>query len=165
VADHAEVVGDEDVGEAELLLQVLEQVDDLGLDRDVEGAHRLVGDDQLGFQRQRAGDPDPLPLPAGELVRIPVVVLWRKSDPLEQFLDLFADVATRRDAVQPHRVADDLTHPLARVKRRLWVLEDHLHLPSQRPQGAMAEADQLPPLEANRALRGLEQLQDRPAKR
>jgi hypothetical protein len=46
VADHAEVVGDEDVGELELVLEVLEQVDDLGLDRDVQRGDRLVGDDQ-----------------------------------------------------------------------------------------------------------------------
>ena len=44
---HREVVGDEQVGEAELLLQVFEQVDDLRLDRDVERRDRLVADDQL----------------------------------------------------------------------------------------------------------------------
>ncbi len=75
VADDADVVGDEDVGEAELLLEVVEQVDDLSADRDVEGGDRLVGDDQLRVQRQRPGDPDPLPLAAGELVRVAVVVL------------------------------------------------------------------------------------------
>jgi hypothetical protein len=35
-------VGDEDVGEVELLLQVLEQVYDLGLDRDVQSAMTLL---------------------------------------------------------------------------------------------------------------------------
>jgi len=34
----------------ELGLQVLEQIDDLGLDRDVEGGHGLVTDDQLGIE-------------------------------------------------------------------------------------------------------------------
>jgi hypothetical protein len=37
VADHGEVVRDEEVGEVELLLEVLQQVDDLRLDGDVEG--------------------------------------------------------------------------------------------------------------------------------
>ena len=43
----AQVVRDEQVGEAELVLQVLEQVDDLRLDRDVERRDRLVADDEL----------------------------------------------------------------------------------------------------------------------
>ena len=37
VAYYGEVVRDEDVGDSELVLDVLEQVDDLSLDRDVEG--------------------------------------------------------------------------------------------------------------------------------
>ena len=47
VLDDAQVVGDEQVGQAELVLQVLEQVEDLRLDRDVERRDRLVADDQL----------------------------------------------------------------------------------------------------------------------
>ena len=47
VRDDGQVVGDEDVGERELALQVGQQVDDLRLDRDVQGRHRLVADDQL----------------------------------------------------------------------------------------------------------------------
>ena len=48
VADDADVVGDEEVGEAELVLEVVEQVDDLRLDRDVERGDRLVGDISFG---------------------------------------------------------------------------------------------------------------------
>ena len=42
-----EVVRDEEIGELELRLQVFEQVDDLGLNRDVERRDRLVADDEL----------------------------------------------------------------------------------------------------------------------
>ena len=42
VPNDGEVVRDEEVGELELVLQRLEQVDDLGLDRDVEGRDGLV---------------------------------------------------------------------------------------------------------------------------
>src|ERR687894_515521 len=70
VLDHREGVGDEDVGEVELLLQVLQEVYDLGLDRDVQRAHRLVADDQPGVQGYGPRHPDPLPLSAGELVRV-----------------------------------------------------------------------------------------------
>ncbi len=47
VADDVQIVRDEDVGEAELALEVLEQVEDLRLDRDVERRYRLVADDEL----------------------------------------------------------------------------------------------------------------------
>ena len=72
MAHHREVVADEEVGEPELLLQVLEQVDDLRLDRDVERGDRLVADDELRVERQRPGDADALALAAGELVRVAV---------------------------------------------------------------------------------------------
>ena len=49
---------------AEPRLQVQQQVDDLGLDRDVERRDRLVGDEQLGLDGERAGDADALALAA-----------------------------------------------------------------------------------------------------
>ena len=51
----------------ELLPQRLQEGDDLLLDQHVERRGRLVGDDQLRAQRQRAGDADPLALAAAEL--------------------------------------------------------------------------------------------------
>jgi len=68
VADHAQVVGDEQIGQTQLVLQVLQQVDDPGLDGDIQGRDRLVADDKLWIGGQSAGDADALPLPAGELV-------------------------------------------------------------------------------------------------
>ncbi len=53
--DHAEIVGDEDVGQVERALQLVQEVQDLGLDRDVQGRDRLVGDDQPGPEDQGAG--------------------------------------------------------------------------------------------------------------
>ena len=86
VAHDVEVVGDEDVREPELFLQVLEQVEDLRLNRDVERRDGLVAEDELRVDRERAGDADPLALAAGELVREPVVVLGVEADDLEELL-------------------------------------------------------------------------------
>ena len=77
---HREVVRDEDVGEVELGLERAQQVEDLRLDRDVERRDRLVAHDQLRVQRQSAGDADPLPLAARELVRVPARVLRAQAD-------------------------------------------------------------------------------------
>ena len=52
------------------------------------------------------------------------------------------------DPVQLQRVADDLADALARVQRRVGVLEDHLHLAPQRAQLAATELGQLGAAEA-----------------
>ena len=61
-------------------LQVLQQVDDLRLDRDVQRRDRLVADDEVRVQRERAGDADPLALAAGELVRVAVAASRGQPD-------------------------------------------------------------------------------------
>ena len=99
--DDVEVVRDEDVGEPELALQVLEQVEDLRLHRDVERRDRLVADDQLRVDGERAGDADALPLAAGELVREAVVVLRVEADDLEQLLHAALDLGVGADACAP----------------------------------------------------------------
>ena len=53
-----------------VVLQVAQQVEDLGLHGDVQGGGRLVGDDQVGLAGDRAGDQDALGHAAGDLVRV-----------------------------------------------------------------------------------------------
>ncbi len=65
MADHAQVVGNEEVGEGEFLLHVHRQVQHLGLDRHVKRRDRLIGDQNARLQHQRAGNRDPLALTAG----------------------------------------------------------------------------------------------------
>ena len=107
VPDDGEVVGDEQEGDAELPLQVLQEVHHLRLDRHVERGHRLVGHQQLRLQGERAGDTDALALAAGELARVAVVVLGVQPDDLEQLLDPVQHLLLGHDLVHPQRRADD----------------------------------------------------------
>src|SRR3954465_14701192 len=116
MADDVPIVGDEDVGGPEVVLQVLEQVEDLRLDRDVERRHRLVADDQLRIDRERTRDADALALAAGELVREPVVVLRIQADDLEQLLYATLALLVAADAVHLERLPDDRADALARVE-------------------------------------------------
>ena len=104
VAHHGEVVGDEQVGQVELVLEVLQQVDDARLDRHVEGRHRLVEHDERRVEGQGAGDADALALAAGELVRVAAGVLGRETDEVEQLLDPLVVVAG--DLVDLQRLLD-----------------------------------------------------------
>ena len=132
VLDDRQVVGDEQVRQVEPLAQVEQQVEDLRLDRDVEGGHRLVGEDELGVEGERPRDPDPLALAAGELVRVAAGVLAPQADLLEVVADaLVADLAVApvvlggRLGQQP--LADEVADGHARVQRADRILEDDLH--------------------------------------
>ena len=70
LADHAEVVADEQHAHPVLLLELGEQLEDLALDGHVERGRRLVGDQQLGLAGERHRDHHALLLAARELVRI-----------------------------------------------------------------------------------------------
>ena len=52
MADHAEVMGDENVGQAVLLLEPDEKVDDLGLDGYVQRGNGFIGHDELRMDGQ-----------------------------------------------------------------------------------------------------------------
>ena len=69
--DHAHVVRDEDHTHREFMLQLLDQRQDLCLDRHVQRRRRLVGDQQGGFAGQRHGNHRALTHAAGKLVRMP----------------------------------------------------------------------------------------------
>ena len=68
--DNAQVMRDEQVGQVALFLQALQQVDDLGLNRNIQCGDRLVTDYELRVQGKGTGDADTLALAAGELVRV-----------------------------------------------------------------------------------------------
>ena len=68
-----QIMGDEQVGQIELILQTHHQLQQEGTHRNIGHGDRLIGDHQTGMGYQRPGDNDPLPLPATDLVRILVV--------------------------------------------------------------------------------------------
>jgi hypothetical protein len=133
VRDHRELVGDEDHREPQAFRQVDEEVQDLRLDRDVEGAHRLVGDQQVGLRGERAGDRDPLALAARELAREAPGEHGGEPDQFEQFGDARPTAAAVRDTVDAQRLADCRADRQPRVQGGIGILEDHLDAPTEPP--------------------------------
>ena len=126
--DHAEIVADHDVGEPHLVLEIEQQVDDLGADRDVERRHRLVADHQLGpagSGRGRCRSSG-----AGRRrIRADSGRHGRAASPTLAIMSmtLLLDLGPVGDAVQAQRIGQGAAHGLARIERGVGVLEDHLH--------------------------------------
>ncbi len=61
---HQQVMGNEQICNPQLLLQVLKGIDDLCLDLNIQCGNRFIADDKPGIHRQGPGNADPLPLSA-----------------------------------------------------------------------------------------------------
>ena len=137
VADDGEVVADEEVGEAEALLEIAHEVEDLGLDGDVEGGGGFVADEEVRFGGEGAGDGDALALAAGEFVGVFFAVGGGEADLGEELADAVGDVFGRgEDGEGADGFGDDVADAPARVERGVGVLEDHVHFPAQAGLGA-----------------------------
>ena len=57
VLNHSKIMGNEQIRDAQLFLQILQEIDDLSLDADIESADRLVANDETRLDRQRLAMP------------------------------------------------------------------------------------------------------------
>ena len=125
--DDGKVMGDQQQRHALVAHQIAQQVQNAGLGGHVQRRGRLIGDQQLGAQRNGHGDGDTLALPARKLMRIkPQRKAWcGQPDPVQPR----ACLSQRRVVVQPRVQAQDLGHLRAdghqRVQRRHRLLKDH----------------------------------------
>src|ERR1700730_10893097 len=153
--NRGEVVGDKEIGQPELGLQVGQQVQDLRADGYVEGGDGLVEHDEFGRQRQGARDSDALPLPAREFVGKQLGRTVWKPDEVEQMQHSLAYLVSRKRFVCDERLGNDGAHPHARVQRGVGVLEDGLNRFPVVPAASSVQHLQVPPLETNSAAGGL----------
>ena len=118
---HAHLVRDDDDRDAELFIDVADQLEDLARGLWVERARRLVAQQDLGVRRQRAGNGDALLLTAGELRRIGLRLVGQ-TDRLQKLLRARSRL-TAADPGKLHREADIIqTVPL---HEQIEALEDH----------------------------------------
>src|SRR5438132_303116 len=104
--------------------------------RRVQGARHLAAEDHS------------LALAARELVRIPLGVLRQEPHVGEKLAHpLGALGAVGDDPVDGERLPDDLAHRHPRIERAVRILEDHLHLPSDRAQRVLVERREVAALE------------------
>ena len=165
---HRQVVRDEKVGQAALALQVLHDVEHLGLHAHVQRRGRLVAHQEFRLGRQRPRDRDALALAAGELVRVLRHVQRRQPHRLRAARRP-APPAARSSVMMPCSFSGSPTmssHDPARIQAGVRVLEDHLDAPAQLAALRRLERRmRILPVEGQAAARGLVQPHQQPRDR
>ncbi len=152
LSDDRQVVRDEDEREAELVRQVREELQDLGLHHHVERGRRLVGEENTGVAGERHCDRGPLAHPAGELVRVALRPIRRDADRLEELADPRRRFLSAREAVELHRLGDLLADTPNRVERVHRALEHHGDVPpAVRRDGLLAAGEHVRAVEQDPA--------------
>ena len=132
VLDDGEVVRDENIRQAHVALELLEQVEYLRLNGHVQRRHRLVADDELGIDRKRAGDAYTLAAASVQLMGIDVDISFGKADGLHKLKRAPVDIGLGGEQLMlDYRLAYELADGLAGGKRGEGILEHHLHLLTQ----------------------------------
>src|ERR1039458_7044832 len=162
-------VRDEQIGKAEIALELLQQIHDLRADADVERGNRFVGDDELRTQRKSAGNADALPLSAGELVRVTGHGGFIHSHGTQKFAHalaagIAAEAFVHDLSVENQRLGDHLVPSKARVERAERVLEDDLHVAAQTAQCRAVRLQQIDAIENDGARSGLDEAENEPSK-
>ena len=110
-----------------LLCEILQQIQDLRLDRDVERRRRLIGDNEFRLAGKRHRDHGPLAHTTGELVRISADSQGRigHTHPAEQIARLGQRRGPGCAAVLVDRLADLQADRQRRIERTHRLLENH----------------------------------------
>jgi len=127
MADHTQVVADEEVGQVQLIAQIHEQIQNLCLDRDIQRGDGFIADEQPGLHGQGACDTDALALPAAELMRVAETQARIQAGAFELGTDVVILVRGIHQAMQSRRFSNDAVDTQPRVQTGLRILEDHLH--------------------------------------
>ena len=167
VGDDAHIVRDEHHAEPVLPAERADELQDLGLDGDVEGSRGLVGDQQFGIGAQRQRDHHPLAHSSGELVRVVPEPSLRlvDADLVEKAHGPLRRLRLRETEMGSNRLDELSPYGVQRIERGQRILEDH---PDCRPTqllplrlGQGAEIALVQPHSPARHLPGrLEQAQD-----
>ena len=134
VPHETKIVRDEKIGQLQFRLQLHQQVDHLGLHRDVEGRDGLVRDHERRVERERAREADALSLSAAELVRVAREMRRIETDEREELADPRLTLRLFPDLVDDERLLHDRSGPHPGVQRRVRILKDDLHVAARAAQ-------------------------------
>src|SRR3990172_250221 len=130
-------------GCASLLDECQHQVENLGPDRDVKHRYRFISYNEVGVEDECSRNSPPLPLPPAQLMRESLHELFwgHKLDLPQNLLNpLLQFLLTLRNLLDSERLGDYVSDQHSRVERFKRVLENNLHLSTERLQLSRREA-------------------------
>ena len=159
MTDNRHIMRDKHIGDAQLILQIHQQVENLRLNGDVQCRYRLITDDELGIQCQCAGNADTLTAAAVHLMRVGKAQPTVQTDKVHQTLGFLINLCFAEAARQDKRLTDRLLHGHARIQGGIWVLENNLYgILAQLLQLLGVDAGDILALEQDLAVRTLMQV-------
>src|SRR5690606_2781824 len=105
VTHDRKIVADENVSQAELFLQISKNVEHLRLHGKIKRRNRLIENEQLRIEHQRARNRDTLALTAREHMRVAIEMLLAKTNLEQHFHRLFATLSSRHIGVEQQRLS------------------------------------------------------------
>ncbi len=160
-----EAVGDEEITQAHIALQIEQEIEHLALHGDIERGDGFVTDDELGLQCNGARDANALALPTAEFEREAVGRGGAEADFVEQISHPLPPFLRCADLLHDEGLLQNITHSVAWIERLGGILEDHLDVPAHRTQRAHAGVGDVLAFKLNAAAGGIEQTHDRFAER
>lgn len=116
VTHDTEIVGDEQQRSAGCRLEFREKIENLRLNRNIQCAHRLIGDQEARAWGERPGDGNALALPARKLAGITAEEIAAQPDGFENL----QHTITALGSIKPRDIealADDLLDRITRIER------------------------------------------------
>src|SRR5262249_50026987 len=159
-------MGDEEVGQPEVTLQLLEQVHDLRAHADVQSGYRLITDNKFRPQHQGPGNADTLTLSAGKLVRVTAEGGFIQAHSAHNFSCGLLQLRCRGApaiSMDQQGLGDNLCNTHTRVERSERILEDDLHVAAQAAQLAGSRLENVMAVEINLAGGWFDEAQEHPA--
>jgi len=135
--NNQEVVSNKEIRELQLLLELFESIEDLGLNGDVERRNRFIANNEFRIKRKGSCDTNALALATREFVRITGGLFRRKTNGGHEFEHPFMAIILEREAlflaffkkeflVGINRLGDDVFDGHTGIQRRIGILENHL---------------------------------------
>ena len=132
ISDDLEIVRDHDQTQSLLLAKEREDVENLGLNRNIERRNRLVEDQQLGLWSESPCNRNPLPLTSGEGGWEFFCSVGLQTDEFEDFDDSLMAFGRTAEIVRHKRLVDEGANLQTWVERRGRVLKDRLKSSAKR---------------------------------
>ncbi len=158
---HCQVMGNKQIGQAQLFLQLFQEVDDLGLDGHIKSRDGLITDDDIRVCRQGPCNPHPLPLAAGKFMGHPVLQGRIQAHQSKQLIHPSVVGFPAGDKMMDQQgLPYQILHRLTGIQGTVGILENHLYGLPLWPEFLFLHGQNLLPHQADAARGALDQFED-----